>query len=340
MPNVFIYNKPFELENGKTLPVLKLAYTTYGKLNSDGGNVIWVCHALTADSNVDQWWPDLYGQGRLLDYKEYFIVCVNFLGSCYGSTGASSSEVPESLKRKNFPLVNIADIVKAYQLVKAHLNIKKIQLLIGASLGGQQALHWAVHYPNQIKKLCVLATNAFHSPWGIAFNASQRFALEADKSFRDNEPEGGKLGLKAARSIALLSYRTSKIYNLSQSESSNEKQNHFVAESYQNYQGQKLVERFCPYAYYAISKTMDSHNLGRGFSSVKKALQRIEAKTLCVGIKSDILFTSDEQRYLAHYINDADFIEIDSIYGHDGFLVEGKIINNLILKWFNENPNL
>lgn len=339
MSKNFRYSEGFKLESGLILPEINLTYTTYGKLNSQGDNVIWVCHALTADSNVDKWWADLFGESHVLDPDQYFIVCVNFLGSCYGSTGACSPEVPEDLKRKHFPLVTIADMVNAHQLVKNHLNIKSIKFLVGASLGGQQALHWAVHFPSQVEKLCVMATNAFHSPWGIAFNTSQRLALEADKSFQDNKPDGGKLGLKAARSIALLSYRTSNIYNETQSESSIDKQYDFAAERYQIYQGEKLVKRFCPYAYYAISKTMDSHNLGRGFKSVEEALMQVRAKTLCIGVKSDILFTPKEQRFLAQNIKGANYLEIDSIYGHDGFLVEGKLINRILLDWLKFKKN-
>ena len=324
--------KNFQLSSGLELPEVKIVYRTYGKLNPDKSNVIWVCHALTANADVHEWWPELFGQGNVLDPDRYFIVCPNFLGSCYGSTGSSSDEVPEHFKGKNFPLVNIADMVKAHRLVAEHLKIQNIHLLIGPSLGGQQALHWAVHFPNQIEKLCLIATNAFHSPWGIAFNQSQRLALEADESFQDNRTDGGKLGLKAARSIALLSYRTSEIYNQKQSNSS-EKQSDFAAASYQNYQGEKLVKRFCPYTYYAITKSMDSHHVGREFGSVEEALKQVKAKTLCVGVKSDILFTPKEQLFMAKNIKKAEYIEIDSIYGHDGFLVEGKILNNSIKSW-------
>lgn len=326
----------FQLSSGITLPKIKIAYQTYGKLNSDKSNVIWICHALTADTNVDKWWPEMFGVGKVLDPEKYFIVCPNFLGSCYGSTGASSAEIPGELKRKNFPLINIQDMVKAHIEVAKHLNIQRISLLIGPSLGGQQALHWAVHFPNQIEKLCLIATNAFHSPWGIAFNESQRLALEADGSFRNNKKSGGRRGLKAARSIALLSYRTSKIYNQTQMDSS-EKQSDFAAASYQNYQGEKLVRRFCPYAYYAITRSMDSHNVGRGFDSAEEALEQVKARTLCIGIASDILFTPGEQKFMANNIKNAEYIEIDSIYGHDGFLVEGETINNTIKEWSTSN---
>jgi homoserine O-acetyltransferase len=339
MPLQQIQKENFELESGIVLPEVKIVYNTYGKLNADQSNVIWVCHALTANANVKEWWPEMFGSGKVLDPEKYFIVCPNFLGSYYGSTGAASEEVPEQFKGKNFPLVSIKDMVQAHRLVAKALGIHKIQLLIGASLGGQQALQWAVAFPEEIKQLCVLATNAFHSPWGVAFNASQRLAMEADASFLQNLPDGGKSGLKAARSIALLSYRTPEIYNATQAEESAETVENFLAEAYQNYQGNKLVKRFNPYAYYAITKSMDSHHLGRGFNSAEEALKRISARTLCIGLPSDRLFSKEEQLFLAKHIPQAEYIEIDSVYGHDGFLVEGSKINSQILKWLNPTEN-
>ncbi len=337
----YTHTNNFKLESGIVLPEVKVAFRTYGQLNADQSNVIWVCHALTANAEVHEWWPEMFGAGRVLDPDKYFIVCPNFLGSCYGSTGASSAEVPEKFQLKNFPLVTIADMVKAHRLVAKHLDIKRIHLLIGASLGGQQALQWAVSFPEDIHQLCVLATNAFHSPWGMAFNASQRLAMQADESFQNNLANGGKAALKAARSIALLSYRTPDIYNSTQAEKSSDTVEHFSAERYQEYQGEKLVKRFCPYAYYAITKSMDSHNLGRGHASVEDALTKIEAKTLCIGLRSDRLFQPEEQQFLAKHIPNARYLEIDSIYGHDGFLVEAELINTKVLEWLSpSNTNL
>ncbi len=335
-----IQKENFKLESGIVLPQVKIAFKTYGKLNTDQSNVIWVCHALTANAEVKDWWPELFGPGKVLDPEKYFIVCPNFLGSCYGTTGAGSAELPEVLKGRNFPLVTIRDMVEVHRLVKAFLKIESIKLLIGASLGGQQALQWAVSFPDDIKQLCVLATNAFHSPWGIAFNASQRLAMEADESFTKNLPDGGKSGLKAARSIALLSYRTPDIYNSTQAEGSKDVLEHFSAETYQNYQGEKLVKRFNPYAYYAITKSMDSHNVGRLFNSVESALSNIKARTLCIGLPSDLLFSRKEQLFLARHIPKADYMEIDSVYGHDGFLVEGSKINSQITKWLHPVKHL
>jgi homoserine O-acetyltransferase len=329
----------FELTDGTLLPEVKIAYNTYGKLNTDKSNVIWVCHALTGDQNVHDWWNGLFGKNRVLDPEKYFIICANVLGSSYGSTSPWSNETPEGLKGKNFPLITIPDIVQAHQKLADALEIEQIQLLIGPSLGGQQALQWAVNTPYKINHLCVIAANAYHSPWGIGFNESQRLAIEADETFRSNDPDGGKYGLKAARSIALLSYRTKAAYDTTQKESCHHKKEGFFASSYQQYQGEKLVKRFCPYNYYSLTKSMDSHNVGRGFSSIEQALQRIEAKTLVISVDSDILFPVDEQTYIAANIKSASQEIFSSDYGHDGFLVEFEKVNNSIVNWLKEEKS-
>lgn len=327
----------FELSDGTILPEVNIAYTTYGELNAEKNNVIWVCHALTGDTQVHDWWSGLFGENRLLDPSKYFIVCANALGSSYGSTNPWSPETPEHLKGSNFPLITIADVVKGHRLLAGELGINKIHLLIGPSLGGQQALQWAVEEPSRIVHLCVIAANAFHSPWGIAFNESQRLAIQADETFRANDPDGGKFGLKAARSIALLSYRTKAAYDATQKESCHHKKDGFFAASYQCYQGDKLVKRFCPYSYYSLTKTMDSHNVGRGFSSVTSALAQVSAKTLVISVDSDILFPIAEQQFIADNIPSAKHEVFDSNYGHDGFLVEFEKVNSSIKNWLTRN---
>ncbi len=228
-------------------------------------------------------------------------------------------------------------MVAAHELLRQHLGISKIKLLIGGSLGGQQALEWAISQPQLIEHLLVVATNAFHSPWGIAFNEAQRMAIRADYTYQQNIPTGGRLGLKAARAIALLSYRTYDTYEQTQRESDLSKTDNFNASSYQNYQGEKLVNRFDAYSYVSLSKTMDSHNVGRNRGSVVQALSRIKAKTLVVGISSDVLFPPAEQRYLAQNIPGATYQEINSFYGHDGFLIETVKLTRL-LETFLEVP--
>ena len=334
----FQYKKTFQLENGKKIKNLEIAYHTFGKLNKDKSNVVWVCHALTANSDVTDWWSGLFGKNDYFNPSEHFIVCANVLGSHYGSTNPLSinptTGQPFYLA---FPEFTIRDLAAAHQILAEALEIGSVEILIGGSLGGQQALEWAIAEPNRIKNLIVLATNAQHSPWGIAFNESQRLAITSDRTFYSNHKDGGAKGLKAARSIALLSYRTYESYDKTQQEIEINKQSDFKAASYQRYQGEKLVKRFNAFSYYYLTKAMDSHHVGRGRNSVKDALSLIEANTLVIGIKNDFLFPIEEQKFLARNINDAEFAEIDSFYGHDGFLLEIDVLQNIISNFVKKN---
>ncbi|MGZ3778598.1 MAG: homoserine O-acetyltransferase family protein [Mucilaginibacter sp.] len=332
---VFEYKEPFKLESGKQLAALEIGFHTYGKLNKNKDNVVWVCHALTANSDVFDWWKGLFGDKYHFNPDEHFIVCANILGSNYGTTNPLSTNPVTGLPYYlAFPQVSVRDMVKAHQLLAEHLEIKDINIIIGGSLGGQQALEWSIIEPERIKNLILIATNARHSPWGIAFNESQRLAIAADRSFYANTPEGGAKGMKAARSIALLSYRGYKTYSITQQEENDKKVDEFKASSYQNYQGDKLVKRFNAYSYWYLSKVMDSHNVGRGRHGVEKALSLIKAKTLVIGIKSDLLFPIEEQQYLFRHIPKAAFAELDSFYGHDGFLIETELLTNVITSFF------
>lgn len=225
-------------------------------------------------------------------------------------------------------------MVKAHQLLAKHLGINSIHVLLGGSLGGQQAMEWAIIEPDVVKNLILMATNARHSPWGVAFNESQRLAISADRTFYASAPDGGKKGLKAARSIALLSYRGYKTYSISQQEETDSITDGFRASSYQNYQGDKLVNRFNAYSYWYLTKTMDSHNVGRNRNGIEKALSLIKARTLVIGIKSDLLFPIEEQQYLFRHISKSAFSEFDSYYGHDGFLIETEALTNIITSFF------
>lgn len=221
-------------------------------------------------------------------------------------------------------------MVAAHQLLATHLGITQIEVLIGGSLGGQQAMEWAIAKPTLIKNLVLLATNAYHSAWGIAYNQSQRLAIEADTTWAENSPTAGQRGLKAARAIALLSYRNYDTYRLTQTEDSVDVVTNFKAASYQNYQGDKLVNRFNAYTYYRLSQAMDSHNVGRGRGSVINALQAIQANTIVIAISSDGLFPPTEQAFLAEHIPQATLHTIDSTYGHDGFLIETQAITHVL----------
>ena len=323
MTETFFNTNPFTLESGTRLPQFHLAYTTYGQLNETKDNVVWIFHALTANSDAAEWWPGLVGEGKLFDPVESFVICVNMPGSCYGSIGPLDTN-PETGEPyyHNFPFFTTRDMIRSYQLLREHLGITKIKVGIGGSMGGQQLLEWAVEEPELFENIVPLATNAFHSPWGIGFNTSQRLAIEADETWKQTNPLAGANGMKAARSLALLSYRNYQTYQLSQSETSTEKITDFKSESYQRYQGEKLAKRFNAFSYYFLSKSMDSHHTGRNRDGCIAALQRIQAKTLVISISSDILFPPSEQQFLAAHIPGAIYRAIESDYGHDGFLLE------------------
>lgn len=335
MKQIFTYESPFPLENGNVINDLKIMYHTYGILNPEKNNVVWVCHALTANSDVFEWWPGLFGKDNLFNPNDYFIVCANNLGSCYGTTGPVN-ENGNSLYGY-FPNITIRDMVRAHDLLRKELGIETIAVLIGGSQGGQQALEWSIQQADVIKNLVVIATNARHSAWGIAFNESQRMAIKADRTYYSNLPDGGKKGLAAARSIALLSYRNYQPYVSAQSEVDADKTDDFKSASYQRYQGEKLVNRFNAYAYVTLSKAMDSHNVGRHRISTETALAQIKAKTLVIGISSDLLFPPTEQYFLSEHITDSQLIIIDSAYGHDGFLIETKILTKHISRFIEQS---
>lgn len=337
MPAVFTFDQPFALESGKVLPHFQLAYTTYGQLNERRDNVVWVFHALTANSDPAEWWYGLVGETCLLNPTDYFIICVNMPGSCYGSIGPldKNPQTGESYFH-SFPLFTTRDMIRAYQHLKAHLTISKVHIGIGGSMGGQQLLEWAIEEQELFQTIIPIATNAQHSPWGIAFNAAQRFCIEQDQTWKEKKETAGIQGMKTARAIALLSYRNYHTYSAAQhgpTEATKEApvdEQIFNAETYQRYQGEKLAKRFNAFSYYFLSKGMDAHNVGRGRGSAIAALQKIKANTLVISIQSDILFPPEESRFLADHIPGAVFQLIDSTYGHDGFLLEFEQIGTAI----------
>lgn len=333
--HTFHYHQPFELESGNTLPGFQLRYTTLGRLNASRSNIVWVCHALTGSSDVTSWWSTLFTEDSPFNPNDHFIICANMPGGCYGSTGPLSIN-PETGKPyfHSFPALTNRDVVKAFDLLREHLGFEKVNTLIGASLGGQQLLEWAVSKPEVFGHIIAIATNAFHSPWGIAFNEAQRLAIEADPTWKENDERAGLNGMKAARAIGMLSYRHYTGFAQSQSERSTEVTEDFRAATYQRYQGEKLAKRFNAYTYWLLSKMMDSHNLGRGKESVEEALRSIRAKVLVISIDTDILFPPEEQQFLAKHIPDATLKTLSSAYGHDGFLVEFETFKKIIKEFY------
>lgn len=329
---VYRHSGVFALENGASLDGIDIAYHCYGRLNAAKDNVIWVCHGLTANSDPADWWKGLVGDGYLIDPANYFIVCANMLGSCYGSTGPlSNDDKTDKPYYASFPQVTIRDMVAAHILLRKHLGINSIALLMGGSMGGYQVLEWAVMEPAVIKKMFLIATSPSESAWGVAVHTAQRLAIEADSSWKEPRADAGAKGLKAARAIGMLTYRNYTTFQEKQTDPDPEKIDDFKASSYLNYQGDKLVKRFNTYSYWLLTKAMDSHHLGRGRGGdLITVLQTIEQPTLIIGISSDILCPLDEQRFMTDHMPHADLYVIDSTYGHDGFIIETQQITEIL----------
>src|SRR5258708_1834529 len=286
--NYYTPEQSFVLETGGTLPELTIAYHTYGRLNADGSNVVWVCHALTADSDPERWWPGVVGERGGVRPEDHFIVCANILGSCYGTTGpvgagpgvgehgvgrqeagaadggerstadgrSTAGGRMEQPLYSDFPMVTIRDMVRAHILLRKHLGIDRIHLLMGGSMGGYQVLEWAVMEPDVIQQLFLIATSPTESAWGIAVHTAQRLAIEADSSWREARPDAGQKGLEAARAIGILTYRNYRIMGQTQADPDAEKLDGFPASPYINYQGAKLVDRFSAYSYWLLNRVM------------------------------------------------------------------------------------
>lgn len=332
-PIIYRYEKSFPLERGGELPALEIAYHTYGELNAAGDNVLWVCHALTANSEVADWWPHTVEAGRFLDPERHFVICANILGSHYGTTGPLT-ENPATGEPwyGDFPKLTMRDVVRAHRLLADHLGIRSIRCLVGSSVGGFQAVEWAVSEPEFIERLALIATAPKATPWQIAIDQTQRMAILADGTYGEKRSDAGRAGMAAARAIGLLTYRGPEGYNLTQQEHDDSpRYEGFRACTYQNYQGEKLCRRFDAYSYMAILDTFDTHDVGRGRGGVAEALKRITARTLVVGITTDLIFTPTEMRELAVQIPQATYHEIASPFGHDGFLVEHEQLNEILL---------
>ena len=317
----------FSFEAGGCLDNLEIIYHTSPREYQKGDHVVWLCHALTANSDPLDWWPEMVGEGCCVDPDKDFVVCVNIFGSAYGTTGPRSVDNPLS-----FPKFTVRDTAQLFTLVREHLGIEQVDLLVGSSIGGFHALEWAIMEGDRIKHAAFIATAPRVSPWLSAWMEVQRMAIETDPTFRACESlDGGRKGLEAARAISLISYRSFDGYNLTQYETDDDCLFATRAASYERYQGEKLVKRgFDAYSYYYLLHCVDSQNVGRHRGGVAAALSNITAKSIVISITSDGLFPPCESREWAKYIPHAQYFEIESRFGHDGFLLETNQITNIL----------
>ncbi|GAB5518317.1 MAG: homoserine O-acetyltransferase [Rhodothermales bacterium] len=326
-----------ELERGGTLQQAPVAFETWGMLNAEGSNAILVCHALTGDTHIDEWWSGLFGPGRVLDPTTHFIVACNVLGSPYGSVSPLSVDPSTGQPYgPRFPDLTIRDTVAAQKQVLEHLGVQRLELAIGGSMGGMQVLEWAF-YGKFVHALAVMAVGGRHSPWCIGWSEAQRHAIFADPKWKGGEYDSTdppRAGLSAARMMAMIAYRSSLEFEARFGrEAQPERDDLFAVQSYLQYQGQKLVDRFDANCYVALTRQMDTHDVARGRGAYPDVLAQIEQPTFILGIDTDVLYPLHEQRELATHIPNSHLHVVESLYGHDGFLIEQSNINDALLQW-------
>lgn len=325
------HDRPFHPEKGGTLPGLTIAYHTYGRLNDRRDNVVWVCHALTANSDVADWWPHTVVEGGFLDPQRWFVVCANIIGSHYGTTGPLSvNPLTGQPYYDTFPDLTTGDWARAHSFLADHLGIKTVRTLVGSSVGGFQALEWACQEPERFKSLVLIATDAKATPWSIAIDETQRMAIMADPTYGEPRPDAAMAGMAAARAIGLLTYRGGEGYNRTQRNRPDTPEWTYRACTYQRYQGEKLCRRFNAYSYVSILNAFDTHDVGRNRGGVAQALATLQMPALVVGITTDMVFPPADMRALAAMLPDSRYMEIESPFGHDGFLVEHAQLNRII----------
>ncbi len=310
---VITIQNPPPLEGGGRLSRLKIAFRTWGRLDAGAGNAVLVCPALTGDRHVDRWWPGLLGPGRSLDPDADFVIAADVLGGCGGTSG------PRSRPRgEGFPAVSVRDMVTAQRLLIDALGIARLKMVIGGSLGGMQALEWAVGHPERVASAVAIAAPARQSAWAAALNHAQRRALEMHGD------------LELARMIAMLSYRH---WDNLDARFGTEAGSERTAQGWLDHHGRSLRERFDPICYRRLMDAMDGHDIGRGRWGWRQALRSIRARTLIVGITSDLLYPPRDQQALADALPQAELAWLDAPQGHDAFLIEHERLDRIVSRF-------
>jgi len=330
-------SQSFVTESGYRFDGADVAFKSWGKLNRSRNNVIVICHALTGNIHADQWFPGLFEKDGLVQPEEHFVICINVPGSCYGSVGPTTVN-PETGRQwlADFPTVTIRDMVRFQQLVLDELEIEGVETVIGGSMGGMQALEFAI-MDTRVRSAIPMAMGKSHTPWAIGISHVQRQSI-----FNDPNWSGGfyrsesqpKRGLATARMMAMLTYRAPQDYEQKFGRNRQPDAPLFQVESYLNYQGKKLVDRFDANSYITLTRAMDTHDISRKRGSFQEVLGSVSIPVLVVGIDTDLLYPMSEQKELVEMLPAGHFGKIISIHGHDAFLIEFEQLNRLTTNFF------
>jgi homoserine O-acetyltransferase len=321
----FAGDEPFALESGGSLRPVNLRYAVYGSLNERRDNAILVCHALSGSARVGDWWPQLFGAHGIFDLSRDSVICANVIGSCYGSTGPQTIN-PATGKPfgASFPLVTVRDWVQSQSLLLDHLGVERLRAVIGGSIGGMQAIQWAIDKPGRVEN-CIAIGAAPLTAMGLALNHLQRMAIVNDAKWRNGEYETGD-GPNAGLALARFAERFARNLNRNGEDPRLSFTGRYDIGGYLDYQGEIFTRRFDANSYLIITKAMDNFHPARGYESERAALERVKARVLLVGISSDWLFPAEEVKSLAERMRDAgvevEYAELQSSHGHDGFLAE------------------
>jgi homoserine O-acetyltransferase/O-succinyltransferase len=337
---IFAEDEPFALESGGSLRPVNLRYAIYGELNERRDNAILVCHALSGSARVGDWWPQLFGEHGIFDLGHDSVICANVIGSCYGSTGPQTIQQTGPATGKpfgaSFPLVTVRDWVGSQASLLDHLGVERLRAVIGGSIGGMQAIQLAIERPELVEN-CIAIGAAPLTAMGLALNHLQRLAIVNDAKWRGGDYEigdGPEAGLALARSLAMISYKSEKLFGERFARNPNRNgedplrsfTGRYDIGGYLDYQGGIFTRRFDANSYLVLTKAMDNFHPARGYESEQAALARVKARVLLVGISSDWLFPAEEVKSLAARMRDAgvevEYAELQSSHGHDGFLAE------------------
>ncbi len=355
-PRDFVHAREFTFRSGQVLPGFTLRYETYGELNATRDNAVLICHALSGDHHCagvhalqdrkPGWWNNLIGPGKAVDTSRFFVVCANVLGGCVGSSGPSTvNPVTGEPYGINFPFVTIPDMVRAQKLLLDHLGVTTLHAVIGGSMGGMQALQFAIEFPGFVRRVLAMATTARESAQAIAFNEVGRQAIMQDPEWNHGAyPKGGgpRVGLAIARMMAHITYLSDasmdrKFGRRKKNPGNGEAYNfdvQFEVESYLRHQGQSFINRFDANSYLYITRALDQFDLAAAYGSLEAAFGPVQAETLVVGFTSDWLFPPEQNRTIAHALlragKRASYAELTTDLGHDSFLLESEELYTLV----------